>query len=65
MVWSEFFAVLSGLISISVIIKVLDSRGKCVWITCPAVTCIKPVQVVPLPDDGIPLANEIKLARIV
>ena len=63
--WPEFFALLSAIISISVIIRVLHSKGKCLWMTCPCLTRIKPVQVVPIPDDGIPLATEVKLARII
>jgi len=63
--WPEFFALLSAIISISVIIRVLHSKRKCLWMTCPCLTRIKPVQVVPIPDGGIPLATEVKLARIV
>ena len=63
--WAEFLALLSLIISISVIIRVLHSKGKCLWMTCPCLTRIKPVQVVPIPDDGIPLATEVNLARIV
>ena len=63
--WPEFLAVFSGIISIYIIIKILHTNGNCLWMNCPVVTRIKPVQVVPLPYDGIPLANEIKLARIV
>ena len=63
--WPEFFALLSAIISISVIIRVLHSKGKCLWMTCPCLTRVKPVQVVPIPDGGIPLATEVKLARIV
>lgn len=63
--WPEFFALLSAIISIYMIIKVLHTKGECLWINCPVVTRIKPVQVVPLPYDGVPLAYEVKLARIV
>lgn len=63
--WAEFLALLSLIISISVIIRVLHSKGECLWMTFPCLTRVKPVQVVPIPDGGIPLATEVKLARIV
>ena len=63
--WAEFLALLSLIISISVIIRVLHSKGECLWMTCPCLTRVKPVQVVPILDGGIPLATEVKLARIV
>ena len=66
MEWGSLFLLISsGCFTIVTIIKVCEIGRFCPCLTCPKLSKIKPVQVSPLPNDGIPLADEIRLANIV
>ena len=59
------FAIVLIVITVAILMKICETKGLCLCLACPKLSKIKPVQVHPLPNDGIPLADEIRLANIV
>ena len=59
------FAIVLIVITVAILMKVCQTNGLCLCLACPKLSIIKPIKVSPLPNDGIPLADEIRLAHMV